>query len=150
MTLVKLIYVSFAAKPIGPADISRILESSQRFNAANAISGMLCYGDDRFIQYLEGEREAVNELYARIMADTRHRKLLLLEYRSIRKRLFKDWSMGFVEADSATLKISGGKALEGFQVETLTAEQSVSLIKKLKKNLAPQYIVNTNAGKVSS
>ena len=142
MTLVKLIYVSCVAKPIGPRDISRILASSQLYNGAHAITGMLCHGGNRFIQYLEGEREAVNELYARIMADDRHKKLMLLEYRAIRQRLFKDWSMGFVGAESAVMKkVDRVGIMDGFNVEILTAEQSVVLIKKLKRHLAPQYVV---------
>lgn len=46
--------------------------------AAPRITGALCHGWGRHLQVREGERGAVNTLYARISAGRRHRDLMLL------------------------------------------------------------------------
>jgi hypothetical protein len=49
-----------------------------------------------FIQVIEGGRAAVNRLYNRIIADTRHTEVTLLSYEEIDERRFAGWAMGQV------------------------------------------------------
>ena len=57
---------------------------------------MLCCTGGVFIQVIEGGRAAVNALYRRISADTRHQDVTLLTYEEISERRFASWSMGQV------------------------------------------------------
>lgn len=56
---------------------------------------MLVFVRDRFIQVLEGEQKAVEELYDRIKKDNRHKKIQILLEGHLPSRLFGNWSMGF-------------------------------------------------------
>jgi hypothetical protein len=46
---------------------------------------------------LEGERSKVNRLYARILADQRHKDVELLHFEEISDRRFGAWSMAHVQ-----------------------------------------------------
>ncbi len=47
------------------------------------------------MQVLEGDKNNVAEIYAKIEGDTRHKKLDVLRSEHITERNFPDWSMGF-------------------------------------------------------
>lgn len=74
--------------------LGNIVESARRNNAAFAISGILVVGRDWLAQVLEGEREALNGVIARILADERHRYLSIAGLRFLGKRRFANWSLG--------------------------------------------------------
>ena len=94
--LVRLLYASRAAQPIGEAELGAILKQSREHNPAEGLTGLLCYNDGVFIQMLEGGRDAVNGRYKRIVEDPRHKDVILLSYEEIRERQFAGWSMGQV------------------------------------------------------
>lgn len=48
-----------------------------------------------FFQELEGEEVVINELYAQIEKDSRHKDCTLIEKQTITEREFPYWSMGF-------------------------------------------------------
>jgi hypothetical protein len=93
MFLSRLIYASRAADSLQPADVERILEISRRNNARVGVTGALLHGDRELLQCLEGGREALNQTYARLLADPRHAEVQLLDYREVSRRWFPDWSM---------------------------------------------------------
>ena len=88
MRLVRLIYASKFKKDVNPSELNRIHEEAVAFNSKNHISGILVFGEDFFLQYLEGGREAVNNLYNKITADPRHTSNLILDYSEISERQF--------------------------------------------------------------
>jgi Sensors of blue-light using FAD len=92
--LVRLLYASRTAA--GEADFAAILRASRAHNAPRGITGLLCHSDGVFVQVLEGGREAVNALYNLIVADPRHRDVILLAYEEVQQRRFAGWSMGQV------------------------------------------------------
>ena len=94
--LVRLLYASRAAEAVTQELIEAILQSSRKHNPALGITGVLCYGGDVYMQVLEGGREAVNELYNKIVRDERHRDIALLHYQEVAERKFAGWSMGHV------------------------------------------------------
>jgi hypothetical protein len=93
--MIRMIYASRITQ-LGSADVHDILNSSRRNNPALGLSGMLVFADGFFLQALEGARSRINTLYARILRDARHADSAILHYREIDKRLFADWSMGYV------------------------------------------------------
>lgn len=94
--LVRLLYASRAVSPLGEAELAAILKQSREHNPAEGLTGLLCYSDGIFMQVLEGGREAVNARYKHIVADPRHRDVILLSYEEVGERHFAGWSMGQV------------------------------------------------------
>jgi hypothetical protein len=92
--LIQLTYASRTSKTLVPEDLTAILAASQRNNARVGVTGALCLANGIFLQQLEGDRIAVNQLYHRILADTRHRDPAILDFAEIASRKFTQWSMG--------------------------------------------------------
>ena len=93
--LIRLVYVSHEVRPLTTADLDALLEESRRNNARLEVTGMLLYHDGDFMQVLEGEEEAVREIYRRIVADPRHSGILVLDDTPVPDREFAGWWMGF-------------------------------------------------------
>jgi hypothetical protein len=94
---IRLLYVSRAVGPITTTVTASILEAAKSYNPGHGITGVLCQGDGLFLQVLEGERSAVNQLYARILVDRRHKDVELLLLEEITQRRFGNWSMAHVD-----------------------------------------------------
>ena len=88
-------YVSAASWNLPDEQIQRIVSESRRLNALNGITGVLMYCDGNFMQYFEGEEDAVMETFARIRASESHYQISELMNQPILEREFSDWSMGF-------------------------------------------------------
>lgn len=95
MSLHCLVYVSMATKEMSDSDLQAILEKSRTKNAEAHITGMLIYRDGFFAQVLEGELEDLENLFALIAIDERHRIMFLMHTKPLEKRSFADWTMGF-------------------------------------------------------
>jgi len=95
--LTRLLYVS---KPVGPITThvtASLLENSRVSNKKLEITGVLCQGTGIYMQVLEGERSAINALYSRIIADTRHQQVELLSFEEVDQRRYGQWSMALVQ-----------------------------------------------------
>lgn len=140
MSLVRLTYASRFAYGSGPNDVQDILRVSREHNEKIGITGALCYDPKFFLQCLEGDRVEVNRLYADILADDRHKSVMLLEYSEIRMRLFSNWSMAYVRIDEMTkpilLKFST-KAV--FDPYAMTGPQCAAFIKEVAEE-RQQYL----------
>ncbi len=119
--LVRLIYASRSTQPINDDLIRSILDQSGRHNVDAGITGVLCVcHGDIFMQALEGGREEVNQLYAKLVRDARHTDITLLDYAEISERRFSSWRMGRVDLDKlnlgVVLKYSEKPQLDPFQL----------------------------------
>lgn len=95
MYLTRLMYFSECNRQ-AHLKIEHILEAARERNSREDISGALWFDGDIFIQILEGQRKAVSRVYHLISSDPRHKNIELVECTSISKRLFSDWSMGYL------------------------------------------------------
>jgi len=102
MKLVQLVYASRMPVRMALSEILAIIDAAQRKNAKLGITGVMTFSDDAFLQILEGPRVAVNQLYAKLIADPRHADLTLLGYEEVAERRFSEWSMGFFIPDGDT------------------------------------------------
>jgi hypothetical protein len=93
---VRFLYVSRAVGPQTTTVTASILSTAQAHNRQNGIGGVLCQGKGLYLQVLEGERSAVNRLYSRIMADSRHKDVEMLHLEEVSERRYADWSMALV------------------------------------------------------
>ena len=130
--LVRLLYVSRAILPEDANATQSILDSARKYNLANGITGILCYGGGIFLQALEGGRMAVNELYKHILNDSRHKDVVLLSYEEISERRFSGWTMGQVNAaklnTSILLKYSERPELDPY---SMSGAVSMALLQEL-------------------
>jgi hypothetical protein len=92
-----MLYISRAVGPQTTAVTGSILSAAQAYNQLHGISGVLCQGQGLYLQVLEGERSAVNQLYGLIIHDPRHKDVELLQIEEIVERRFAKWSMAFVD-----------------------------------------------------
>lgn len=95
MALYELIYVSFAVRPMGTAELTDMLDEFRVFNGAHGITGLLVYHRQEFMQLLEGEWGEVQALFDRIRRDDRHQQVHTLWEGALDARAFDGWSMAF-------------------------------------------------------
>ena len=134
--LIRLVYASRAAfepalvkQGVEPS-VGRILLQSRRNNAHANIGGVLYFGDGYFFQALEGERQAVNQAYQRIAADSRHRDVTILSLKTVSERFFADWSMKYVPAEEAVklfIRNSKYQRFEPLKFQEAEAEALIEL-----------------------
>lgn len=100
LPLETFVYCSRAAEGVDDAEVSRIIEYSQRRNVASGITGVLVFGSGIFFQWVEGPPAVVQTLVASLYDDPRHYDIVPLD-RSVekRERLYLGWAMERVEAE---------------------------------------------------
>ncbi len=106
MELYQLIYQSQSLVPFEEPELKALLNHSRAYNQAHGITGILLYTlDGRFLQVLEGSREAVRHLYFDcIRADPRHYNWQIIGDGPCVQRSFADWSMYFRGAQARDLR----------------------------------------------
>ncbi len=97
--LYNVVYCSRATAGVDDAAVERIIATSRRWNPARGITGLLVFGSGIFFQWLEGPRDNVVDLMARLNDDPRHENIVRLSTtEEVRERLFPDWDMELVTA----------------------------------------------------
>lgn len=121
----RILYISTTRTPLSAAELAGILATSRRKNAAVGVTGLLIAGGRRFLQVLEGPRDAVAATYERIALDPRHFALVKLNDKEIETRAFGRWAMGFETgsdaSDSGTLEEQVAALVSGLEDPTLRA-----------------------------
>jgi hypothetical protein len=92
--LVRLLYASRAVGKIDCGAVQNIMQKSHAYNPSNGVTGILCHSEKVYMQVLEGGRDAINALYAKILRDARHTDVVLLHYEEISERHYAGWTMG--------------------------------------------------------
>lgn len=88
-----LIYKSKATKPIDKKNLRDILYTSLEQNRSAGVRGALLATRSHFLQFLEGDFEAVNETFFRIVQDPRHTEIRLISFGPVPKNHFSGWRM---------------------------------------------------------
>ncbi|MBC7686105.1 MAG: BLUF domain-containing protein [Bdellovibrionales bacterium] len=130
--LVRLLYASRASAKIDCAAMQDIMQQSHAHNPHNGITGILCHSDKLYMQVLEGGRDVINALYAKILLDPRHRDVTLLHYEEISERHYAGWTMGQANLGkvnaSTLLRFS---ALPEIDPHSISGKHSLALIDEL-------------------
>ncbi len=93
--LEQVIYISSATSLMSDDDLSLLLRHARKNNRYLNLTGMLLYCEGSFMQVLEGYKDSLDMLFAKILRDPRHRNCQILLRNPIETRLFEDWYMGF-------------------------------------------------------
>lgn len=88
------------ASEITREDIGDIVASSEKNNAAQGITGCLVFGNDFFIQMLEGHVDSVKQLLETIEDDVRNTNLTILHEGACTEKVFPDWEMGYLNLEA--------------------------------------------------
>ncbi len=129
----QLIYVSRPVNEVEPQMVKDILEISYKMNFDNGISGMLVCDGEYFLQCIEGNEAAVNQLYLNICKDNRHHDIKLVGTIDINQKDFKDWEMGYVSNRKDVVdKIKELTSKNDFTPYELTFLEARSVLKGLR------------------
>lgn len=130
--LVSMTYVSRANPDMSAKEFSDILQQAQENNAANAITGMLIFNNNYFLQTIEGSRAQINRLLHSLIADQRHHDLQLLETRELKCREWSRWSMNYASPtiENAALYLKYSTTVK-FNPYLLSAESVRGLMSEL-------------------
>lgn len=94
----QILYCSLLSEPMTLAAIEQLTSTAASLNRMDHITGMLMYADGVFVQLIEGPREAVNHLWARILQDKRHMGIVQLYHRcEVESRVCEGWGMQLVD-----------------------------------------------------
>jgi hypothetical protein len=83
--MIQASYLSRATEPMSAEQLLSLLLQSRLNNAARGITGMLLYGNQTFLQVIEGEAGVVDALVERIGTDMRHSGVKILGRKSVPK-----------------------------------------------------------------
>ncbi|MBO9465313.1 BLUF domain-containing protein [Tropicibacter sp. R15_0] len=104
MGLYRLIYAS-TATDIDRDLLTNIIETSNRLNSKNYITGMMIFDNGYFLQLLEGERAFLTKRFLEISKDTHHNDIEILTCGPIHARLFTGWGARYLGSQGASSKI---------------------------------------------
>lgn len=125
MLLVSALYFSTVIE-VDDADehrdrVNAILNASARNNPKLGLTGALICERGRFLQILEGPRPAVSAMLARIARDPRHSQMVIVDIQEITERAYADWTMSFIDGDTAPAEIGRLPDLDVAPADTLRA-----------------------------
>ena len=92
------------------------------------------YEQQYFLQALEGERSAVNELYLDIADDPRHDEITIISYEEITAPIFKQWKMGYAGGSAEFTKLLKEMGQTEFLPETMSPRQAFQFLQHLAGN----------------
>lgn len=94
--MIGLVYISRAIKPFSEDELTTLANTAAARNKKNNITGYLSYdSNNHFIQYIEGEEQAIQALFDTIYKDNRHRITHYVRH-DIDERKFSDWNMRLI------------------------------------------------------
>jgi hypothetical protein len=108
MKLRRLIYTSQATRSFSKRNFLDLLHQSRAYNSVDNITGVLIHRKDFFLQVIEGDTEAIEDLLGRLLLDTRHIKLKIILDKFVEKRIFSNWSMGCANFNEPELSLIPG------------------------------------------
>ena len=128
----RLVYMSTAVYLFSEKELEELLEKSIQNNSKLGITGLLATKGKTFLQCLEGDKEAVLELYSKIEKDERHFNVLTLIEEDIEKRLFPKWSMGYKNIENLlTIKSEKLKELTKNDLKDISEDEIYEIFEYL-------------------
>ncbi len=134
MQLVRLIYSSKLSPNTAPQELARIHHAALSNNAKVGVTGTLVFGNDQFIQYIEGSRVEVNHLFNLIQSDKRHQELLILDFTEITEREFEIWNMKLVLLTEESPKLFRFTEKGSFEPSKMSAATALAFLRQFKSN----------------
>lgn len=106
-------------------NVQSILDVAQRNNKKVDVTGALLWSGDYFCQVLEGENEALEDLFETIQMDSRHNEITVLHFEPIDRRSFSEWAMA----------MAGNELTMRFDIKGIRASKDEILMQETGKDL---------------
>ena len=126
-----LIYVSQRGD-IDHEVIEAILKSSRKNNIKTEITGALIYGDNLYLQFLEGPVDSIEKTFKKIKEDRRHTEVNVLKNSVTDRRLFASWTM---RDDSLANWMWSNQDIKTSTIRNLKPEQAYNVFSNLSREL---------------
>lgn len=101
-------YLSTAHIDLQEQEVDDIMKESNRFNKSQDITGILLYNERNFFQFIEGNKQTVEDLYEKISEDPRHHSIIKFLEKPVYKPPFDGYMTDFItdsrKHDEAKLK----------------------------------------------
>ena len=130
----QIIYISYLKAPFNENDFFSQLMLSRQNNAQNNITGMLFYASGKYIQLIEGPKNAVAQLMGNIHQDERHYDIEVIADIPVNYRNFADRSMDYRLFADNELELMIG--VDDIKHNSLAAPRIIKML-KLFGNAAP-------------
>lgn len=88
-------YLSKEAEALKDSELESLFKFIVVMNPTLNISGALLYNNNFFLQVLEGKKEIIKELFAKIRKDKRHKDILMILDQKIENRIFENYEANF-------------------------------------------------------
>ncbi|MGP9821437.1 BLUF domain-containing protein [Salinarimonas sp. NSM] len=127
--LTRLLYHSRMAAGLDAAARARLVSTSRRHNEALGLRGGLVLYRGVFIQALEGESEAVGELFRRLLVDPRHHAVTLVAIGPVETHALPPVSLAMLEDEDTIEDLLARRAARPpFDPGTLDAVAMTALV----------------------
>lgn len=136
MNDVRLLYVSkFKDERYSTSELYNILTEALEFNELHKIYGALYFGNNYFVQCLEGTEEDIKDLfYNRIVKDPRHKNCEILSYEIIDSYLFSSWHMKYANVHNDLIEFFIKNHHDGFNPYLLEPDTIPAFIELLRQH----------------
>ncbi|GAK89698.1 hypothetical protein JCM19297_320 [Nonlabens ulvanivorans] len=88
-------YFSDETAPLNEVDMEALFKKSSTFNNAHNIYGIFLHIAGKYLQILEGNKEVIDSLYARILEDSRHKNIYEVFNKKTENLIFKEYNSKF-------------------------------------------------------
>lgn len=102
-----IVFSSVATVDFTESALLQLLKQAHSLHKQTGLTGVLMYGNGRFMQVMEGCPAAVRSVYVRIAADPRHGRLEKLADGPATRREFTDWHMSFAPPPTGFRRMPG-------------------------------------------
>ncbi len=88
-------YLSKQAEALKDSELENLFKYILATNPLLNITGALLHNNAFFLQVLEGKKETIKELFAKIRKDKRHKNILMILDQKIENRIFQNYEANF-------------------------------------------------------
>ncbi len=89
-------YVSTSNESMNTNELKQLFDFCTSKNIKQGISGVLLHNSGNFLQYFEGTKEEIKNLYyTKIKKDTRHKNIITIFEKEINNQYFTGYNAGF-------------------------------------------------------
>ena len=90
-----LCYISKQKDSLSSSNLEDLFQFVVETNTTLNISGVLLHNNNFFLQVLEGDKDSIQDLFAKIRRDQRHHELLLILNQKVENRIFNNYEATF-------------------------------------------------------
>lgn len=132
--LYQLVYISRITSTglFVASTLNDVAKAATKNNKVDEVTGVLCYGNGYFFQYVEGSEQALTNLKNRILMDDRHKDMQTLDFSALTKRRFTGWSLRSITLERWMLNDTKIKALMPFKPYSLNTNEWQQLLDVLQ------------------